>query len=210
MKKKLPIKKKKKDKPRPKFDVHNEAIKAWWAVVLVILFFLSTRAFVGQAGAAGSMFHEITSSLFGLGRFVIPFVFLAASYILFGSGRRNSYIPLIIGGALFFSGILGIFNIFSREGSMAGGYLGYFVSMPFIKSLGNAASVVIFVGLIFASVIISFNIRVKKVIETFKNRREGRNGDLIKSEDSKNKAMQKSKSRKRQIKGTLPSVTRLK
>jgi len=199
MKKKLPPKKKK-DKPRPKFDVHTEAIKALWGVVLVILFLLSTLAFAGKAGTAGSMFHEITKSLFGIGRFVIPFAFLAASYILFSSGRRNSYIPLIIGGVLFFSGILGIFNISSREGSMAGGYLGYFVSMPFIESLGNVASFVIFTGLIFGSVIISFNIRVKKILEAFKSRREGKkllseqgsikldsDGNLIKGEDSKNK-----------------------
>jgi len=199
MKKKLPLKKKK-DKPRPKFDVHNEAIKTLWGVVLIILFFLSALAFVGKAGAAGAMFHEITKSLFGVGMFVIPFVFLAASYILFSSGRRNSYIPLIVGGVLFFSGMLGAFSIFSREGSMTGGYLGYFVSMPFIKSLGDVASFVIFTGLIFVSVIISFNIRVKKIIEVFKKRREDKkllseqgavgpdsNDDLSKGEDSKNK-----------------------
>ena len=199
MKKKLPLKKKK-DKPRPKFDVHNEAIKTLWGVVLIILFFLSALAFVGKAGAAGAMFHEITKSLFGVGMFVIPFAFLAASYILFSSGRRNSYIPLIVGGVLFFSGMLGAFSIFSREGSMTGGYLGYFVSMPFIKSLGDVASFVIFTGLIFVSVIISFNIRVKKIIEVFKKRREDKkllseqgavgpdsNDDLSKGEDSKNK-----------------------
>lgn len=199
MKKKLPLKKKK-DKPRPKFDVHNEAIKTLWGVVLIILFFLSALAFVGKAGAAGAMFHEITKSLFGVGMFVIPFAFLAASYILFSSGRRNSYIPLIVGGVLFFSGMLGAFSIFSREGSMTGGYLGYFVSMPFIKSLGNMASFIIFTGLIFASVIISFNIRVKKILEVFKKRREDKkllseqgivgpdsSDDLAKGEDSKNK-----------------------
>ncbi len=162
----------KKGKTRPRFDVHSEVVKALWGVAFIVLFFLAILAFVGKAGSAGSIFSKITEVLFGLGRFGIPFVLLAASSILFGSGKRNSYIPLIAGGLLFFSGILGILNIFSAEGAMNGGYWGYFVSLPFIGYLGQLASFVIFLGFIIAAIIISFNIRIDKIMERVRGRAE--------------------------------------
>ena len=171
---------KRKIKERPRFDVHSEAIKALWGVVLAILFFVSILAFIGKAGDLGVMFSDTTKTLFGVGRFIIPFVFLAASYILFSSGKRNSYVPLVVGGILFFSGMLGLFNIFSSNGSMSGGgYLGYFVSTVFISFLGKIASFVIFLGIIFASIIISFNIRITKVIGAFRERKEGKQAEGV-------------------------------
>lgn len=164
--------KNKKDKRRPRFDVHSEVVKALWGVAFIVLFFLANLAFVGKAGSAGSIFSKITEALFGLGRFAIPFVFLAASYILFGSGKRSSYVPLITGGLLFFSGVLGILNVFSPEGSTNGGYWGYFVSLPFIGYLGKLASFVIFLGFIIAAIIISFNVRIDKLIERVRGRAE--------------------------------------
>ncbi|MFY9457364.1 MAG: DNA translocase FtsK 4TM domain-containing protein [Candidatus Spechtbacterales bacterium] len=164
--------KNKKDKRRAKFDIHSEVVKALWGVVFIVLFFIAILAFAGKAGSAGSLFSKITEALFGLGRFGIPFVFLAASYIFFGSGKRNSYVPLIMGGLLFFSGILGILNIFSQEGSTNGGYWGYFVSLPFIGYLGNIASFVIFLGFIIAAIIVSFNVRIGKLIEHVRGRAE--------------------------------------
>jgi S-DNA-T family DNA segregation ATPase FtsK/SpoIIIE len=164
--------KSKKSKTRPRFDVHSEVVKALWGVGFIVLFSLVILAFAGKAGSAGSIFSKIAESLFGLGRFSIPFVFLAASYILFGSGKRASYIPLVISGLLFFSGILGILNIFSPEGSVNGGYWGYFVSLPFVGYLGKFASFVIFFGFIISAIIISFNVRINKLVERVRGRSE--------------------------------------
>lgn len=177
MKKKLP-KKKKEKKTRPKFDVHSEVVKALWGVAFITLFFLSILAFIGKAGGLGSLFSDIFRALFGVGRFLVPLVFLAASFVLFSSGKRNSYIPLLIGGFLFFSGILGMIGIFSTDGDMSGGYWGYFVSLPFIKFLGKLASFFVFAGFILASIIISFNIRITKFMartNEWKENRKSRN-----------------------------------
>ncbi|MEK7422417.1 MAG: DNA translocase FtsK 4TM domain-containing protein, partial [Actinomycetota bacterium] len=164
--------KNKKERARPKFDVHNEAVKALWGVVLVIFFLLSVLALIDKAGEAGSVFKKVAESLLGLGRFAIPFTFLGASYILFSSKRRNSYIPLFTGGFLFFSGTLGILSIFAPEGSMGGGYWGRFFSLIFVKLFGEPASAIVFVGLIFSSLIISFNIRPAMLLSALRKRSE--------------------------------------
>jgi len=163
--KKRDSKKKKEDKKRPRFDVHREAIKSLWGVVFVILFLLATLSFIGKAGGAGDVFARSADLIFGWGRFIIPPAFLAASYILLTSWRRNSYIPLIAGGALFFSGILGLVHIVSGGETLQGGYWGYGVSLPLVTPLGNIAAAIIFFGLIVVSLIISFNIKVGKFIE---------------------------------------------
>ncbi len=150
-----------KDKSRPKFDIHSEALKALWAVVFIIFFLLSLLALVGKAGAAGRIFSDISESLIGLGRFIIPFSFLAGSYILFRSRKRNSYMPLIIGGFLFFSGILGLLSLLPILGNinMPGGYWGHYLSLIFVKIFGKIAASIIFLGAIAASFIVSFNLR---------------------------------------------------
>jgi len=163
--KKRGSKKKKEDKKRPRFDVHREAIKSLWGVIFVILFLLTILSFIGKAGAAGDVFAHSAELIFGWGRFIIPLAFLAASYILFTSWRRNSYIPLIIGGVLFFSGILGLVQIISGGETLQGGYWGYGVSLPLVTPFGNIAAAIIFLGLIVVSFIISFNIKVGKFIE---------------------------------------------
>ena len=163
-KKSLKKKDKKKDIARPKFDVHSDAIKAIWGVVLVVLFFLTVLSFAGMAGGAGRIFLEFTKGAFGLGRFIIPFVLLAGSYILFSSHKRNSYLPLFVGGILFLSGILGLLNIISPEAVNLGGYWGYSAATPVKALFGKLAGALVLLGLIAAAGIISFNIKIGQII----------------------------------------------
>ena len=129
-----------------------------------MFFLLSILSFFGKAGPAGNVFGRITEWMFGLGRFAIPFLILAASYVLFTSHKRKSYIPILIGVFLFFSGFLGILHLLSSGGGIQGGYWGYFVSLPFVPLFGKTASFIIFIGLIVTSVIIGLNIRVGKIL----------------------------------------------
>lgn len=176
---------KRKEKERAKFDVHREAIKSLWGVFFIILFLLSALSFVGKAGAAGGAFSQITESVFGWGRFAIPPAFLAASYILFTSWRRNSYLPLSAGGILFFSGVLGLFHIAAGEELMRGGYWGYIVSFPVVMPLGKIAASIIFLGLIAISFIVSFNIKIGKLIEERRTRMtERRKGTGVETPES--------------------------
>lgn len=180
MPKKEKIPKKKKDKERPKFDVHSEAVKAIWGVALIVFFFLSILAFTGKAGVAGRVFAHITESILGAGRMVVPIALLGASYILFTSSKRNSYVPLAIGGFLFFAGVLGMLNIISPQEIRLGGNLGYLAAAPLTKLFGEMASAIIFFGIIAASLVIVFNVRMSKLIQKIRERKE-----MIKMEEAK-------------------------
>lgn len=156
--------KKEKPKDRPKFDVHGDAIKALWGIGLIVLFFVSILSFFGKAGAGGRIFSETAENLLGVGRFVIPIALVAASYILFTSYKRNSYIPLIAGLFLFISGILGILHIVSPQGVRLGGQWGYLAALPALSIFGKTAGLIIFLGLVVAAIIVVFNIRIGKII----------------------------------------------
>ncbi len=163
-KKSLKKKEKKQDKARPKFDVHSDAIKAIWGVALIVLFLLSTLAFAGFAGAGGRFFAQASGAFLGFGKFVIPFALLGASYIFFTSYKRNTYLPIIFGGFLFFSGVLGIFHILSPAGERLGGYWGYFAARPVEGMFGKTAAIFVFSGLIVVSAIVVFNIKIGYMI----------------------------------------------
>lgn len=170
MAKKRKYLKKKEKKKKPKFDVHSDTIKSLWGIIFLILFFLSALSFLDMAGGGGELFKQMTGTIFGWGSLAIPVVLLVVSYILFHSWKRNTFIPLVVGGILFFSGILGILDIFSGTGAMLGGYWGYILAMPFHKFFGTLASFVIFTGFILASVVLSFNIKLGKIIADRKER----------------------------------------
>ncbi len=163
-------KKKKSEKRRPAFDVHREAIKSLWGIALIIFFSLAILSFVGKAGAAGRVFKDLADTIFGFGMFAIPFLFLIGSAILFSSWKRNSYVPLGIGGFLFFSGLLGLFHVLGGEGLMRGGYWGYAISLPFIIPLGKIAAIVIFLGFIAAAIIISLDVKIGKIVSRIRER----------------------------------------
>lgn len=163
-------KKKKSEKRRPRFDVHREAIKSLWGIVLITFFLLAILSFIGKAGAAGRILKDFAETIFGFGMFAIPFFFLAGSAILFGSWKRNSYVPLGVGGFLFFSGLLGLFEVLGGGGLMRGGYWGYAISLPFVIPFGKIASIVIFFGFIAAAIVICLDIKIGKIIAKFRER----------------------------------------
>lgn len=180
-KKKLTKTKRGKAKEKKKqswFDVHSDTIKSLWGVVFFVFFILSILSLVGFAGSAGDMFRDISISIFGWGMYMIPLVMLVSAYILFNSWKRNAYIPILVGGILFFSGILGILNILSGAEVMRSGYWGYIVSLPFVNFFGDIASLVIFVGFIVASIIISFNIKIGKILESRKEQVKVKNEEI--------------------------------
>src|SRR3989338_7167228 len=168
-------KKEKKVKPeeeRPLFDIHRDAIKSVWGIVFLTFFIISILSLFDMAGRGGELFVSISETVFGIGKYSIPLVFIAASFILFTTRKRNAYFPLFIGAVLFFTGILGILSVGDAEGDMRGGYWGFLVSWPLVKSVGDIASIVVLMGFIMASVVISFNVRVSSVVKQMMTKKE--------------------------------------
>ena len=108
----------------------KHSIFAIGAFVLGLVFILS---YFDKAGLAGTLINKIFGSLFGNGFFLLPLVLFFASFSLFYSIRPNIVSHTLIGTLIFLLSSLGAFS--AIWGNYAGGYIGYFVSLPLLRFL---------------------------------------------------------------------------
>src|SRR3990167_256358 len=130
----------------------KHSIFAIGAFVLGLIFILS---YFDKAGVAGTLIDKIFGSLFGNGFFLLPLVLFFASFSLFYSIRPNIVSHTIIGTLIFLLSSLGAFS--AIWGDYAGGYIGYFVSLPLLKFFDFSVSLIALVGIAIVSVLIMLN-----------------------------------------------------
>ena len=130
----------------------KHSIFAVGAFVLGLIFILS---YFDKAGVAGTLIDKIFGSLFGNGFFLLPLVLFFASFSLFYSIRPNIVSHTIIGTLIFLLSSLGAFS--AIWGNYAGGYIGYFVSLPLLKFFDFSVSLIALVGVAIVSILIMLN-----------------------------------------------------
>ena len=130
----------------------KHSIFAIGAFVLGLIFILS---YFDKAGVAGALINKIFGSLFGNGFFLLPLVLFFASFSLFYSIRPNIVSHTIIGTLIFLLSSLGAFS--AIWGNYAGGYIGYFVSLPLLKFFDFSVSLIALVGVAIVSILIMLN-----------------------------------------------------
>lgn len=145
-------------------------------IIIVFLFAISLiciLSFLNLAGVAGTYVDLGLGIVFGWGRYLLPLILILLGY---GLSRPNSYnisIPNYIGIVLFILSIHSLLHLkvpatesfeLSFSG-LGGGVLGYVLSYPLIIYLGFWASLVIFLSLLFASILLIFNTSIEAIIE---------------------------------------------
>ncbi|KKT84812.1 MAG: translocase FtsK protein [Candidatus Collierbacteria bacterium GW2011_GWA2_44_99] len=130
----------------------KHSIFAIGAFVLGLIFILS---YFDKAGIAGTLIDKIFGSLFGNGFFLLPLVLFFASFSLFYSIRPNIVSHTIIGTLIFLLSSLGAFS--TIWGNYAGGYIGYFVSLPLLKFFDFSVSLIALIGIAVVSILIMLN-----------------------------------------------------
>ena len=130
----------------------KHSIFAIGAFVLGLIFILS---YFDKAGIAGAIINKVFGSLFGNGFFLLPLVLFFASFSLFYSIRPNIVSHTIIGTLIFLLSSLGAFS--AIWGNYAGGYIGYFVSLPLLRFFDFSVSLIALVGIAIVSVLIMLN-----------------------------------------------------
>ena len=130
----------------------KHSIFAIGAFVLGLIFILS---YFDKAGVAGTIINKVFGSLFGNGFFLLPLVLFFASFSLFYSIRPNIVSHTIIGTLIFLLSSLGAFS--AIWGNYAGGYIGYFVSLPLLRFFDFSVSLIALVGIAIVSVLIMLN-----------------------------------------------------
>lgn len=161
-KKRSTSKSKKEEEKKVYLNIHPETKRG---VVIIILFALTVifiLSFQGVGGTLGGYLFEYSKVVFGSCLWLIPAVFLAAGIIILRDIHRNVYLSTLLGVVLFILSILAIVHILIPEQQKAG-WLGYVVSWPFLELVGFWVSLVIFFAVLVISVLIAFNIPLRKI-----------------------------------------------
>lgn len=133
-------------------------------IVVIALFtvaVLIALSFAGWAGRFGDVFYKYANFLLGKGMFLIPVVLVASGFIIVRYIQKNVYLSVALGAIIFVLGFLSLIHVLFPE-EQRGGYAGYIISWPFLYSLGKWASFVVFLAFILISILVAFNIPLKK------------------------------------------------
>src|SRR3989344_3168517 len=154
------------DEPRITLGLAQETRNSIWGILSFGLAVLSTLAFFHKAGVAGEYFYGFSHSLFGWGIFLIPIAFLMVGTAFIRSVSKKLYSTISFGIALFILSFLGVFYTIGNSATRAshGGYLGLILGYPLHSLLGFAASLTVFLVLIFISLLLVLNIPVYSLI----------------------------------------------
>jgi S-DNA-T family DNA segregation ATPase FtsK/SpoIIIE len=149
----------------PELDLEPETKRNIWAVVILVLGFISLLGLFDMAGMVGSQLERLQIFIFGWGKWLFP-----AALFFWGWNLHRQEGPGIKGATylgLFLSVItlLSVLHFFVPQNQWqqaidlgkGGGYLGYFLADTFAKLFGFWASLVLFIGLLLISLMLLFN-----------------------------------------------------
>ena len=119
------------------------------------------------AGVLGKAVDRALGWFCGLGRFAIPVVLVASGFALIRQRRSDRRVRLAVGWGVLIVSVLAMLHIFivsvpSPENRWyqlgplggAGGWIGALAAVPARSLIGNIASVVVFLSLVFAAVLL--------------------------------------------------------
>src|SRR4030042_1080641 len=148
---------------KPKLNINPETRRGVVAVVLFTLAISLILSFQGVGGSLGEYLFKGSGFVFGNCLWLIPLMFLAAGIIILKDIHRNVYFSTLFGILIFILSFLGLINILFPNGAKKAGWLGYLISWPFLKIFGFWVTLVVFIAAILISILISFNISLRKI-----------------------------------------------
>lgn len=177
--KKSRLREKEKEK-KPKLNIHPETKRGVIAIILFTLAVLFILSFQGAGGTLGEYLLKYSRLIFGSGLWLIPLACIAATIIIIKDIHKNVYLSTLLGVVLFILSFLAIIHILVPEERRAG-WVGYLISWPFMELVGFWASLIIFAAVLVISVLISFNIPLRKPVKEEEEEEE----EMVKEKISK-------------------------
>ena len=159
--------------------VHSDAKRGATAIFLFALAILFVLGFFEQAGLLGEYLDMAAGSLFGWGKWLSPFVLIAAGIILLFRKEALFYISKIIGLSIAFFSVLAFFHIYFDNNELlelaqdgqGGGYIGYAIAYLLIKLTGRIGGTVILSALLLSGIIVAFNFSLVTFVRKFISRK---------------------------------------
>lgn len=176
-------KKTKKNNSSHSLNLSSETKKNIWGVCFLFFGTFFTLSLIGIAGNVGENISNFLNSLFGIGAWLVTFLFFAIGITFFRSEKSKPSLSKIIGGILFFISFFSLSELFSKD---LGGALGRSLISLVKEPLGTAGSFTLFIALFLISISLLFNTPIIKKIKFSKKENE----DEIFSLDEKDESSQ--------------------
>jgi len=153
----------KKEEKRKFFNINEETKHGVIAVVLFTLAVIFILSFQSAGGVLGKYLSDWSEFIFGRCLWLVPLVFIAGGIAILKEIHKNVYLSTLFGMLIFILCFLAIIQTFFPGEGRSAGWLGYIFSWPFLNFIGKWASLVVFVAGIFISVLIAFDIPLRKL-----------------------------------------------
>jgi len=144
--------------------VSQETRNSIAGIFCFLVVIVAILAFVGKAGTAGAYLNVLAHTLFGWGFFIIPVAFAMLGVAFIKSIHRQIATSALLGTLLFVLSVLGVFySIGEGDGAqrlVQSGYLGLGLGWPLFTFLGFWATLVILVGLVVVSVLLTLDVPI--------------------------------------------------
>jgi S-DNA-T family DNA segregation ATPase FtsK/SpoIIIE len=138
--------------------LQEETIRIINAILLIIATLVFIFSFAQKAGPVGMTIDQISTMLLGIGRFLLPLIFLVLAGLFIRSLKQSSVgWTKFVGATLFLVASLGIISTtYKVDGVGGGGLVGNLISAPLFKYFDFSVTLIVLFGLLVISVIIIF------------------------------------------------------
>ncbi|MCX6730104.1 MAG: DNA translocase FtsK, partial [Candidatus Portnoybacteria bacterium] len=160
-KKKKKLREEKKEKKKY-LNINDETKRGVIVVLLFTLAIIFVLSFQSASGVLGRYLLDISKFLFGKCLWLVPLAFVAGALAILKEFHKNVYLSTLLGLFLFLLCFLSIIHTIFPIEKLNSGWFGYLFSWPFLSFIGKWASLVVFVAGIFISILVAFNIPLKK------------------------------------------------
>jgi S-DNA-T family DNA segregation ATPase FtsK/SpoIIIE len=166
--------------------IHGDAKRSIVAIFLFALAFLFVLGFLSaakivDAGILGAFLDSLGGWMFGVGKYISPFVLVIAGAILLFRKESLFYISKLLGVFISFASILGLVHIFAydagkmfsaaQEGN-GGGFIGFALAFLFLKLGGKIGGSVIMLALSLTGIIVAFNFSIVAFVRKFFSKKD--------------------------------------
>jgi len=142
-------------------------------VILFLIAIISLFSIFDLAGVLGRYIYQILNLVFGWGFWIFPLVLLVADYLYYLDNDKYYFSHSNwLGMFLLIIGYSGFFHLTQNPDTfkqtvhdgIGGGYIGFAVSYPLFKLMGQWASIAVVIALFFIGIMLMFNTSLNTIL----------------------------------------------
>ncbi len=147
------------EKPNLWSNLREETRNSIIGILLIIVALILLIAAFGKGGTLGGNIYDGVHYLFGIGYYVIPFLFILLGVNFFRAGGHNFTTPALVAGPFFVIATLGLLALIDRTSTTRGlgGFLGYYIMQPTVYLFDVLLSGIILSGILVVAILILFD-----------------------------------------------------